>query len=314
MRIAVLGYHNIGCRCLEVLIRQNQNVVAVFTHQDDPKEKIWFDSVADLARAHGIPCHLPDNINDPHWVDLLRPLEPDLIFSFYFRQMLSREILKIPPQGAINLHGSYLPAYRGRCPVNWVLVNGEKETGVTLHYMVERPDAGDIIARARIAIALEDTALTLFEKMEKAAVRLLKRTLPKILTGTNQRIPQDLTKGSYFGGRRPDDGRIDWMKSGIEIYNLIRAVTHPYPGAFTFLRGKKVFVWKAKAVDLTVSVESRIPGTIGIQNGSILVAAGQGAVRVLECQVEGGPELQTFDEMTRVFRDGERFDQQGSIP
>lgn len=313
MRIVVLGYHNIGCRCLEVLIRKNQNVVAVFTHQDDPDENVWFDSVADLARAHGLPCHFPGNINDPGWVDRLRALRPDLIFSFYFRQMLSRKILAVPSRGAINLHGSYLPWYRGRCPVNWVLVNGERETGVTLHYMVERPDAGDIIAQAKVAIDSEDTALTLYRKMEKAAARVLDQALPQIVAGTNARTAQKLSEGSYFGGRRPKDGWIDWTKSSIEIHNLIRAVTRPYPGAFSFLRGKKLFVWKAKALDSIASMENKPPGTIEIQDGSILVATGHGAIRILECQIEGGPELVTFDGLNEVFCDGGRFDLEESM-
>lgn len=309
MRIVVLGYHNIGCRCLEVLVRQNRTVVAVFTHRDDPKENVWFDSVADVASAYGIPCYYPENINESRWIDLMRNLEPDFIFSFYFRQMLGPEILEIPPRGAINLHGSYLPDYRGRCPVNWVLLRGEKETGVTLHYMVERPDAGDIIARERVPIDFEDTALTLFRKMEEAAARLLERTLPQIVAGTNARIPQDLSKGSYFGGRRPEDGEIDWTKSNMEIYNLVRAVTRPYPGAYAYLRGRKLTLWKARPLDVLPPSKDRPPGTIGILDGKVLVTAGRGAVEILECQIEGGPDLRSVKEIREALGGTDRFDE-----
>jgi len=310
VKIAVLAYHNIGCRCLEVLIRKKQDVVGVFTHRDDPGENIWFDSVADLARAHGLSCHFPGNINDPHWVDLLKSLRPDLIFSFYFRQMLSRQILEIPAKGAINLHGSYLPRYRGRCPVNWVLVKGEKETGVTLHYMVERPDAGDIIAQARVGIDFEDTALTLHHKMERAAARLLEDALPRILAGTNPRIPQNPSEGSYFGGRRPEDGLIDWTRTSMEIHNLVRAVTRPYPGAFTFLGGRKVFIWKARPVDVR---EAAPPGSILATEEGLLVATGDGAIRVIECQLEGGPELGGFDDLREAFGGADRFDLEETV-
>lgn len=313
MRIVVIGYHNIGCRCLEVLLRRNQNVVAVFTHRDDPNEHIWFDSVANLARTHRLPCHFPDDINKPYWVKRLNVLKPDLIFSFYFRQIFSPEILKIPRMGAINLHGSYLPWYRGRCPVNWVLINGEKETGVTLHYMTARPDEGDIIARAEVPIDFEDTALILFHKLEKAAVRLFDQALYSIVAGTNRRIPQDISIGSCFGGRRPEDGWIDWTKSSIRIYNLIRAVTRPYPGAFTYLKGKKLFVWKARPYKPVASMALGSPGRIHVRDGMLLVATGQGAIRILECQVEGGREMVTFEKLNTLIADGDQFDQEEHV-
>jgi methionyl-tRNA formyltransferase len=309
--MVVMAYHDIGFRCLEILIRRKQNVVAVFTHENDPDETIWFRSVADLAVAHGLPCYVPENVNAPHWIDLLKRLRPDILFSFYFRQMLSREILDIPILGAINLHGSYLPKYRGRCPVNWVLVNGETETGVTLHYMVERPDAGDIIARTKVAIDLQDTAFTLYHKMERASARLLGKTLPRILAGTNRRIPQDLSQGSYFGGRHPEDGKIDWTRTSVEIYNLIRAVTRPYPGAFSYLRGQKVLIWRAERLDTDVSTKDVPPGTIEVHHQSFLVKAGRGALRVLACQLEGGPELETSRGLETLLHHGDRFDQGG---
>ncbi len=312
MRIVALAYHNIGYRCLEVLIGGNQNVVAVFTHQDAPGENIWFDSVADLSRAHQIPCYFPDNINDSQWIDLLKNLKPDLIFSFYFRQMVSKNILNIPRHGAINLHGSYLPKYRGRCPVNWVLVNGEKETGVTLHYMVESPDAGDIIAQAKVPIDFEDTALTLFQKMERAAASLLGEALPLIVSGTNPRIPQDLSKGSYFGGRRPEDGQINWTRGNVEIYNLIRAVTRPYPGAFAYLDRKKIVIWEARVVDDLASRGNQPPGSITIEGDDVLVTTGQGAIRIVACQVDGDPERR-LGGIREILQPGDRFDSQERV-
>jgi len=210
MKIAVFAYHSVGYECLKVLLEAGDQVVAVVTHEDDPNEEIWFPSVAELARKRRLPVYTPSNPNLPAFVELIRSQAPDLVFSFYYRRLLARELLVIPRLGAINLHGSLLPKYRGRSPVNWVLVNGERETGVTLHYMVERADAGDIIAQRRVPIDLQDTALSLFRKITAAAAELLRETLPLIKSGIAPRIPQDAGQATKFGGRHPEDGKIAW--------------------------------------------------------------------------------------------------------
>jgi len=164
MKAVVLAYHNIGCVGIEALLRNGFEIAAVFTHKDDPKETIWFDSVAELAASKGIPIFAPDDINHPMWVEKIKAMKPDIMFSFYYRNMIKKPLLDIPSKGCMNLHGSLLPAYRGRCPINWVLVNGETETGVTLHYMTPRPDDGEIVAQKQILIADDDTAKTLHVK------------------------------------------------------------------------------------------------------------------------------------------------------
>lgn len=295
MKIAVFAYHNIGYECLKVLLESNEQIVAVVTHEDDPKEEIWFRSVAELAKAHRLPVYMPSSPNTPAFLDLIRGLAPDLILSFYYRRLLSKELLAIPRLGGINLHGSLLPKYRGRSPVNWVLVNGESETGVTLHYMVEKADAGDIIAQRSVPIDMEDTALSLFHKLTKAAVQLLKETYPQIRTGTAPRIPQDLQLATIFGGRRPEDGEIKWEGSALAVYNLVRAVTHPYPGAFTFRNGKKLFLWSATLDRQPVHTqeESQPPGTIvAVEKGKgVAVSTGQGLLLATRLQFEGEGEL-----------------------
>lgn len=147
MRAVVLAYSNIGCVGIEALLRNGFEIIAVFTHRDHPQETIWFDSVAELAAEHHIPVFAPKDINHPLWIDRIKEARPDILFSFYYRQLIQREILDIPKAGCLNLHGSLLPKYRGRAPINWVLVNGEQETGVTLHFMTPRPDDGDIVAQ-----------------------------------------------------------------------------------------------------------------------------------------------------------------------
>jgi methionyl-tRNA formyltransferase len=218
-------------RCLRVLLDAGVQVPLAVTHRDDLAERIWFASVAALARDHGIRV-----LRDPDNPDIekeLRKIVPDFIFSFYYRRMLPPPVLKLAKRGAFNMHGSLLPKYRGRAPVNWAILNGENETGATLHEMVAKPDAGRIVDQERVPIGPDDLAVEVFHKVTDAAEVVLKRSLKGILSGTAKLQPQDLSRGSYFGGRRPEDGRIDWSKSAREIHNLVRAVAPPYPGAFT---------------------------------------------------------------------------------
>jgi len=244
VRTVAFAYHNMGIAGLEALKRAGFDILAVFSHADDPEEKCWFASVVSWAQERHIPVYCPVDVNTPEWVARIVSLAPEVIFSFYYRKLLSEEILAIPRAGAFNLHGSLLPAYRGRVPVNWVLVNGEERTGVTLHYMTVRPDAGDMVGQRAVAIDFADTAFTLYGKLCREAAILLDEVLPLIREGRAPRIPQDVTRATYFGGRKPADGRIDWTLSARRIYNLIRAVTDPYPGAFTFLpEGEKMMIW-----------------------------------------------------------------------
>jgi methionyl-tRNA formyltransferase len=231
-RAVVFAYHNVGVRCLSVLLAHGVDVALVVTHQDNPGETIWFDSVAELAAQHGLPCITPDDPNDPAVVAQIAALSPDFIFSFYYRLMLKPALLSLPRLGAYNMHGSLLPKYRGRVPVNWAVLRGERETGASLHRMLEKPDAGALVAQQVVPILPDDTALVVFRKVTVAAEMALDHILPGLLNGTTEEIPQDLTQGSYFGGRKAEDGRIDWRQSAQAIHNLIRAVAPPYPGAF----------------------------------------------------------------------------------
>jgi methionyl-tRNA formyltransferase len=290
VKIAVFGYHNIGHDCLEHLVKSGEDVAVVFTHDDDPGEEIYFRSVAELARENGILCYSPEDLREPQWVEFLRDTAPDIIFSFYYRFMIPKEILGIPRFGAMNMHGSLLPKYRGRCPVNWVLINGDTETGVTLHYMVEKPDAGDIVGQKKVEISFEDTALTLMGKLEKAAVLLLEETWPLIKEGKNERTRMDLSRGSYFGGRKPEDGLIDWLKTSTQIYNLIRAVTHPYPGAFTYHNGRKMLIWSA-VPDEKAQRAGLLPGSVLPGGDGFSVVTGGGLLKVIQAQMEGQNEV-----------------------
>ena len=289
--MVVFGYSDVGVACVQELLEQGANVVAVVTHRDDPTETIWFGSVAGLAGVHRIPSHTPGNPNTPEFVEEIRSLKPDLIFSFYYRRLLCPAILAIPRLGAINLHGSLLPKYRGRAPLNWVLIHGETLTGVTLHYMDALADHGDIIAQRTVPIAIEDTALTLSGKLTAAARTLLAESYPLIVAGRAPQIPQDHVAATAFGRRRAADGRIDWSRSAWEIYNLIRAVTRPFPGAFTCLGDRRVFLWRARPP--RVRMAHAPPGTIlGVgEEGVLEVATGDGLLEVTRIQPEGALEM-----------------------
>ncbi len=238
----VFAYHQMGVRCLAALLAVGVDVRLVVTHRDNSGENVWWESVADLARHAGIEVITPEDPNESAVVSRVRACAPDFLFSFYYRHMLHEPLLRIPPGGAFNLHGSLLPRYRGRVPVNWALVHGETESGVTLHRMVLKPDAGNLLARESVSILPNDTARDLFLKLVCAAERMLLRILPGLLEGKLEEQPMDLSRGSYFGGRRPEDGRIDWSRGAWEIHNLIRAVAPPYPGAFTDIGGTRLFL------------------------------------------------------------------------
>ncbi|WP_333879147.1 formyltransferase [Methylobacter sp.] len=238
----VFAYHNIGVTGIECLLQAGVEIKLVVTHQDDPAENIWFGSVAELANRHHIPVITPENPNQADVIEHIAGLKPQWFFSFYYRHMLSPGLLTIPPRGAYNLHGSLLPKYRGRAPVNWAVLHGESTTGVSLHQMVEKPDAGSLIDQEAVAILPNDSAHDVFLKLTPAAKTLLDRCLPLLLDGKIEAKPLDLAQGSYFGGRKPEHGRIDWQQSAWTIHNLVRAVAPPYPGAFFDSNGKRIFL------------------------------------------------------------------------
>ncbi len=283
MKTIVLAYHNIGCTGIKALLRNGFDIAAVFTHKDDPKEDIWFESVAELAARENIPVYAPEDINHPLWVQKIRDLAPRMIFSFYYRNLVRTPILDIPSQGCLNLHGSLLPKYRGKCPINWVLVNGEKETGVTLHHMTTRPDDGDIVGQIKIEIDEDDTAHSLHSKAATAAAEMLDEILPELRTGKAPRIPQEQSLASYFGGRTPADGEIDWDMPAFKVRNLVRAVTRPFPGAFSHMGDRKCFFW---AVTEVSREEEAKPGTV-LSLDPLVVACGKGALKLEAGQRDG---------------------------
>jgi methionyl-tRNA formyltransferase len=287
MRAVVCAYGEIGAASLEALLELGVDVPLVVTHEDAPGERIWFRSVRDLAEGAGVRAIAPSDVNAPEPLAQIAEAAPDFLFSFYFRSMLKRPALALAKRGALNLHGSLLPRYRGRAPVNWVLVHGERETGLTLHYMDEKPDHGDVVAQRAVAIAHRDSALSLTRKLAVVARELLLEAIPPLANGTAPRIAQDHARATYFGGRRPEDGAIDWRAPAECVRNLIRAVTDPWPGAFTALRERRLFVWWAEIAPLDVP---RAPGELFFdRDGAPCIAAGERALELSRVAWAGEP-------------------------
>ena len=288
-RIAVFAYSDTGHACLGHLLGERENVVLVATHRDDPEERAWFPSVAELARSHGIEPVVMENPLDPAAISRVRAARPDLLFSFYYRRILPGEMLALPPLGAWNMHGSLLPKFRGRAPVNWAVLRGETRTGATLHAMTDRADRGPILDQEAVPIGPEDTAIEVQRRVTEAAVRVLARNLEALKAGRASPVPQDESKASRFGGRRPEDGRIDWTRPAKEVHDLVRAVTHPYPGAFTDVFGARTFVWKTRVPGL--AAHDTFPGQVRAEDGRLFVACGDDRyVELLRLQSEGAAE------------------------
>ncbi|QDZ27427.1 formyltransferase [Noviherbaspirillum sp. UKPF54] len=296
MRAVVFAYHNVGVRCLKVLLARGVQVALVVTHQDNPAETIWFESVAALCREKDIPFVTPDDPKSPELFKQVQALQPDFIFSFYYRHMLPVDLLALAKHGAYNMHGSLLPKYRGRVPVNWAVLHGETETGATLHEMAAKPDAGAIVAQAAVPILPDDTAYEVFGKVTVAAEQALWNALPAMLAGQTPKLTNDLSKGSYFGGRKPEDGRIDWSKPAQEVYNLHRAVAPPYPGAWTTTGGKTFIIIKARLAD---RAKPDLQQGLAVVDNCMFGVCGDGrALLIHELMADGKPvspqELQQF--------------------
>lgn len=285
----VFAYHNVGVRCLSVLLHYGVRIPLVVTHRDNPAENIWFESVEKLARMHDIPVMTPEDPNTPEVVAQIAATQPDFLFSFYYRNMLKKALLDIPRRAAYNMHGSLLPKYRGRVPVNWAIIHGERETGATLHAMNEKPDNGAIVAQQAMPILINDTARDVFDKVTVAAEMALDRVLPALLVGRAPHQGQDLSQGAYFGGRKPEDGRIDWRQSALAIHNFVRALSRPYPGAFADVAGKRMIVWRTILGAGSAPTSAGSGTRLEAVDGTLILFCADGWLRVVDLELAGRP-------------------------
>jgi methionyl-tRNA formyltransferase len=282
-RAVVFAYHNVGVRCLKVLLAGGVDVALVVTHQDSAGENIWFESVQSLCEIEGIPFITPDDPKSPELLEQVKAAQPDLMFSFYYRNMLPQAILDVAP--SYNMHGSLLPEYRGRAPTNWAVLHGATEAGASLHEMTVKPDAGAIVAQQAVPILPDDTAFEVFGKVTVAAELALHAVLPQLLAGTAPRTPNDLTKGGYFGGRKPEDGRIDWSQPAQQVYNLHRAVAPPYPGAFTDIGPLRYVIERARLYRGDVT---GLPPGLAVVDNAILGVCGDGRALAIHSLLADG--------------------------
>ena len=283
MHAVVFAYHDVGVNCLKALLNAGIQIDLVVTHQDDPNENVWFGSVAKLCIEKNIPYITPSANQLVDLAPKLQALAPDYIFSFYYRFMIPAQILSCAKIAALNMHGSLLPKYRGRAPVNWAILHGEIETGATLHIMEAKPDAGDIVGQARVSIGPDETATDVFGKVSKAAVSVIEGALPSLLTGVVPRKPNMLDQGSYFGGRKPADGQIHWNQRAIQVHNLIRAVAPPYPGAFTVYQGQTMIVARTSLEGpFPASLDLGVCGIQVVDNQVFGICGDRQAVEILE--------------------------------
>ncbi len=287
-RILFFGYSEIGHACLALLLERGDQVAALFTHEDNPAEKIWFRTPAEAARLRGVPVFTPEKIATPEWIERIAALRPDLILSVYYRNLISPRILALARLGAFNLHGSLLPKYRGRAPINWAVLHGESRIGMTLHRMVKAPDAGAVVDQEGVDLGPRDTAAEAFRKALPCGRRVLARQIDALLAGTAKETPQDESQATYFGGRKPEDGRIDWTRTSGQIFNLIRAVTDPYPGAFTAVGGAQLMVWWAEPDAPAARGRRGRPGEI-LSLDPLVVAPGYGALELTRTEWRGDP-------------------------
>jgi methionyl-tRNA formyltransferase len=288
-RAIVFAYHDVGVRCLKTLLSGGIEVPLVVTVPDDPHETQWYASVAATAKDYGLAVTAPAEANSAQLERAVSALQPDFIFSFYYRAMLGAPLLRAARQGALNMHGSLLPKFRGRAPVNWAIFKGERETGATLHYMLERADAGDIVDQLAVPILEDDEAREVFAKVTVAAETILARSLPALIAGRAPRRPQPLEPNQYFGRRRPEDGRIDWRWAARQIHDLVRAVAPPFPGAFAQVGTQRWELYRTRLLPGGAPPPGSAPRLYGEQGECRIVCADGAVLRLLAAADARGP-------------------------
>lgn len=293
MKIVFMGTPDFSAGALDALVEAGHEIIAVVTQPDKPKGRsgqMQFPPVKECALRHGLTVLQPVKIKTPEWVDKLRELKADVFVVAAFGQILSKEILDMPKYGCVNIHASLLPKYRGAAPINWAIINGEKETGVTIMQMNEGVDTGDMLSHVVVPIAPKETAESLFDKLAKAGAKLIVETLPKLEAGEIIPVPQDESQSSHVKMMNKSLGKIDWNQDAVVIERLVRGL-NSWPSAYTYYQGKSVKLWDCDVVEAAAKA---VPGTIiAVAKDSFDVATGNGALRVLELQLEGKKRMDT---------------------
>ena len=280
---------------LRMLAEEGYDIVSVVTQPDRPvgrKKVLTATPVKEEALRLGLPVYQPEKLKNPEELQHVLDLSPDLIITAAFGQILPSEVLQAPKLGAINVHASLLPEYRGGAPIHQAIIDGKEETGVTIMYMVDRLDAGDIISQKAIPIEREDHTGSMFEKLSVVGMELLKETLPSIIEGTNPRTPQDEERVTYARNISREQERIDWSKSAEAIYNQVRGL-HPWPVAFTTFNDQNMKIWWTEPA---ASLKSGRPGDVlELTDDAILVQTGEGVLAITDLQPAGKKRMSAAD-------------------
>lgn len=288
MRTIFVSFDEIGWACLEAILAGDGNVVGIFTLPDD---LLWRRSGANpfdgIAGDHGIPLYKVRDINDPQTVAQVRELHPDCIFVIGWSQLIGKDLIDMPAEGCIGAHPTLLPKHRGRAPIPWAFIFGLTKTGVTMFYIDQGVDSGDVIDQVEIPILDEDTAATVYGKVLAAHVDLIERNYPLLAKGKAARIPQDHARASYWPKRVPADGIIDWNTRASRLYDWVRGLTHPYPGAFTLCETGRIIVWEAVAEEDSDGGGETAGRVLRVEGDGVLVRAGQGALLLRKIQLVG---------------------------
>jgi methionyl-tRNA formyltransferase len=316
MKIVFMGTPSFAVPSLERVLKGGHEVVAVFTQPDRPKgrkRELTPPPVKEAALSHGIPVHQPERMRSEEAIRLVESLMPDLIVTAAYGQILPRAVLDVPRLGCINVHGSLLPKYRGGAPIQRSIMNGESVTGVTIMYMAEGLDTGDMISRVEVAIEDTDTSGTLFDKLSIAGADLLARTLPQIEAGSVAAVPQVHEEATYAPNLTREDERIDWTRSARQLFDQVRGLS-PMAGAFTLWNGELFKVWRC-VVERAESAASgaHTPGTVlSADAEGIVVQAGIGMLRLLDIQPAGKRTMPAAEWLKGArLEPGQRFGGEG---
>ncbi|MDW0111831.1 methionyl-tRNA formyltransferase [Sporosarcina saromensis] len=303
-KIVFMGTPDFSVPVLTMLHNDGYDVIAVVTQPDRPvgrKRVLTPPPVKQEALRLGLPVLQPEKLRKSAELDSIIRMQPDLIVTAAYGQILPKELLDAPRLGCVNVHASLLPKYRGGAPIHQAVMDGEIETGVTIMYMVEKLDAGDIISQVTVPIEEKDHTGLLFEKLSVAGTKLLKDTLPSIINGTNDRIPQDEQRVTFASNISREQERIDWNRSGVEIYNQIRGL-YPWPGAYSVFQGDNVKIWSAEKMDMQTDVEGKAPGEIvkRLKDKLIIKTGDDVAIAITELQPAGKKRLTAEEFMNGV--------------
>lgn len=286
MRVIFIGCVAFSKYALKALLDKNAHIVGVFTVDETLQKGVSdFAAFDDLLEGKHIPIYKVSNVHAPEVVQQIKQLQPDLIYVIGWSWLVKKEILDIPTRGAVGLHPTLLPEGRGRAPIPWTILKGLRRSGVALFYLVEKADSGDLIKQNIFDVDPNESATTLYKKVCENTYKVVSETFPLLAAGKEERIKQDETKATVWTKRKPEDGKICWQDSTQSIDVLIRAVTHPYPGAFSYYNEEKVFIWAAKPI---ASLEEGLPGeVIDFKGENAVVKTADGALLLSSIQFEG---------------------------